>query len=81
MLGSRVLRQGLRAPALRAPLAKTNSFPNFVRHNSEKVKGTVVGIGTYPLQRIKETDMSRSRNDEFMCCNYGGQDPSCFGEQ
>jgi hypothetical protein len=56
MLGSRVLRQGLRAPALRAPLAKTNSFPNFVRHNSEKVKGTVVGIGTDPLQRDKETD-------------------------
>ena len=46
MLGARVLRQGLRAPALRTAFPKNPSFPNFVRHNSEKVKGTVVGIGT-----------------------------------
>ena len=47
MLASRVLRQGLRAPTLRqAAVSRNPSFPNFVRHNSEKVKGTVVGIGT-----------------------------------
>jgi hypothetical protein len=45
MLGARFLRQGLRAPALRTSYPKTPSFQNFVRHNSEKVKGTVMGIG------------------------------------
>jgi len=50
MIGARVLRSGLRAPALRtAALSKPVSvFPNYVRHNSEKVKGTVIGIGNFP---------------------------------
>jgi hypothetical protein len=50
MIGARVVRNGLRAPALRtAAFARPPSvFSSYVRHNSEKVKGTVIGIGNCP---------------------------------
>jgi len=49
MIGVRAIRNGLRAPALRtAALSRPSVFPNYVRHNSDKVKGVVIGIGNFP---------------------------------
>jgi hypothetical protein len=80
MLATRALKQSLRAPALRTTLSRTPAFPNFVRHNSEKVKGTVVGIGIFTLLVYLLTTI-RSWNDKLMCCYYGRKDSSSSGKQ
>jgi hypothetical protein len=88
MIGSRILRNGLRAPALRtAAFCKPPSaFQQHVRHNSEKVKGTVIGIGISSRRCVCNgsswlTAQFRSRNDKLVCCYDGRQDAASAGEQ